>query len=424
VTIREILQRREAVRKEMRAIVDGHPDGSLPEDKATRFAALEAEATTLNAAETRQAVLDDLDRRAGGAPVTGTAEKPEVDYRTGLTREMRMVDAYAASTGTAAANLSAGKYITSMISGDWRDAEQEKRAGASEGVGSAGGFLLPSPVAPALVDLLRNRSVLINAGCVTFPMATRDLRVIQVVADPTAYSRGEGEEITESQGVFNALDLSAKSIGAVVRASRELVDDAPAFAAELDLQISKILALKIDALGLYGTGASNQPLGLRHTPGLQTISMGTNGALVSAGDGTGTGYDTLLQLINALQSANATAPTRVWAPRTEMEFALLRDGLGRYLGRSGQPDSVAAQNVLVSNQIPVNEVQGSASTASSIFMGDFANCCFGIRQEIRVEVSYEAAGSFKSNQVLVKATARVDFGVLRPYAMGMINGVL
>ena len=72
-SIRQILMRREAIRTEMRSIVEAHPT-DLPAEQATRFAALQTEAEALNASEARAAVLAELDRRAAGVPLGAAAD--------------------------------------------------------------------------------------------------------------------------------------------------------------------------------------------------------------------------------------------------------------------------------------------------------------------------------------------------------------
>lgn len=421
--IREILARREAIRLEMRSLVDASPTGDMPADAATRFTQLEAEAATLNAAETRQAAIDDLDRRAGGAPVTETPLAEAVATR-GVRKEDRMADRVARETGVATANLSAGRAIHGLLTGRWQGAEAEQRVMAGN-VGTAGGFLLPSPVSVNIVDLVRNRSVLINAGAITLPMGGPSLRIPQVTGDPGANVRAEGSAITETDGTFAALNLTAWSIGALVRVNNELLDDAPQFAAELDTQLSAVMALKLDSLGLYGTGAS-QPLGLRRVVGLQEIVAGVVGG--DQNDGASPSqmgwWDPVLDLMQKLEQANATPQTLVWAPRTRYEFAKLKDGLGAYLNSTRAPDAINTLTKLVSNQISISETQGSANTASTIFIGDWSNVAIAIRSDITIEMSREADTAFKQNQTLVRAIMRADVGVVRPDKLGRLIGVL
>jgi hypothetical protein len=78
MNLRAILQRREALRAELRGILNEHPDGDLPDDVRQRADALEAEATRLHEQEKRQALLDDLDRKANGTPLGGAVSGPEL----------------------------------------------------------------------------------------------------------------------------------------------------------------------------------------------------------------------------------------------------------------------------------------------------------------------------------------------------------
>jgi HK97 family phage major capsid protein len=319
-------------------------------------------------------------------------------------------------TGAPCGHLSTGRLIAGLVTGDMRDCEQERRA-MSEQVGSSGGFTIPSLVYASLVDSYRNESIVLQAGATVYPMETENLRIVMVTGDPSATIVGENIEIPESQGVFAALNLSAKKLGAVVRISRELFDDAPVLAAELEVQLSKIMALGLDSLCLYGTGAGGQPLGLRNTPGLQVVSAGTNGATPTFG--------LLLSAMQALETANAKPPfTLAYNPHVKYEYESLQDGMGVYFSADRLPASINALQRITSNQIPQTETQGDSNVASTMFLGQWANVAVGIRQQMRVEISTEAAGAFKQSQVLVKATLRFDTGLIRPYALAMVNGVL
>jgi HK97 family phage major capsid protein len=105
--------------------------------------------------------------------------------------------------------------------------------------------------------------------------------MVRVLTDPTAYWRGEGIAITESDATFGALLVTPGSLGALCRVNAELLDDVPTFAATLDNMLAQALALKLDLLGLYGSGVGAESTGLRNIStgdGINEVSMGTNGA--------------------------------------------------------------------------------------------------------------------------------------------------
>ena len=53
------------------------------------------------------------------------------------------------------------------------------------------------------------------------------------------------------------------------------------------------------------------------------------------------------------------------------------------------PAAVTELPRLVTTQIPIDQTQGSASNASSIFLGNFSELVVGMRAELRVEVLKE-----------------------------------
>ena len=68
---RQILDRRSALTAEMSAIHAAHPDGALPGEAESRWAALRADLESTDAALSRQALLDEVERRSSGQPLAG-----------------------------------------------------------------------------------------------------------------------------------------------------------------------------------------------------------------------------------------------------------------------------------------------------------------------------------------------------------------
>ena len=414
MNIRKILSRREELRTELRNILDTAPDGVLTSEAETRAAELELEADRLNAAERRAGLLSELDTRAEAAPIE-TRGNDDGASVFGLKPEQRMADFVARTTGTPTAGLSVGRTIRGVLTGKWDGAEAERRAMGTT-LGTAGGYLIPDPIASNVLDLARNASVVIRAGASTIPMANQNLTVVRVITDPTAAFRGEGQTITESDGTFGAINLRAHSMAALVRVNNELLDDAPMFAAILDQQLAAALALKLDYAALYGTGAG-QPLGLRGTDGVNEVSMGGNG--LSMPD-----YDDVLDLLQEIEEENGNATTAVMAPRTRTKLAKLVTGIASDLGKLVPPAEWTALRRLVSNQVSVTETQGSSNVASTMFVGDFSQMAVAIRQDVTIEATRVADTAFAKNQTLVRAIMRADVAVFRPGHFGRLVGIL
>lgn len=404
----EIQARRAAITAELRQL-DPTAEGA-----EARMAELEAEIGSL---ATRAKHLDMLDALDATNAATPAERRDNIADASILAPEQRMAAWHEARTGQSCEGLSLGRYIAGSLTGQWKGAEREREFRTqSTTVGSAGGFLVPEPLSNVLVDLVRNRAVFVQAGARTIPLSTGSLRVPLVTADPTAVLRGEGEAITESDAAFGEMRLSPYSIAAMVRVNNELMEDAPGFASMVDNMLAQTLALKLDAYALYGTGSA-QPQGLRHLDGAAEQTMGTNGAAMSD-------YDKILDLAQAIEEVNGTASVAIMAPRTRTKLAKLVTGISGDKTKLSPPAEFTALRRLVSNQVSITETQGSASTASTVFMGDFTQAAVAIRQGITIETSRVADDAFHKNQTLIRAIMRADIAWFRPAHFGRLIGVL
>jgi len=72
--------------------------------------------------------------------------------------------------------------------------------------------------------------------------------------------------------------------------------------------------------------------------------------------------------------------------------------------------------------MPINEVQGGASTASSVFLGDWSEMMLGFRTEMQVEVAREL---FRGNyQYGFFGHLRMDMQLTHPESFGRLIGII
>jgi HK97 family phage major capsid protein len=415
--LHEIKQRRAAIEGEMRTLYDGAATvgEDLTGEKLERWSTLDTELTELRDQQHRAETRDALDRGAEGRPLDQRGTGGEDGTAWALKPEQRMAQYVARTTGQAEQPLSIGRAVVGMVTGNWRDAELERREMATT-TGATGGFLMPASISASIIDLARNATVLIQAGALTIPMQSKDLRVVKIATDPTAAWRAEGATIAESDGAFEAVNMQAHSLAALVRVNAELMDDVPMFASTLDGMLAAALGLELDRVGLYGLGAG-QPLGLRNDPYVNQVSMGVNGAALSD-------YDPFLDLILAVEQANGSLDTLIVAPRTKSKAAKLVTGIASDKTKLAPPADYTALQRLVSNQVSITETQGSSNVASTAFVGGFQNSGFGIRQNVTIEASRVSGTAFEKNQVMVRAILRADFVAFRGSQLGRLIGIL
>jgi len=385
--------------------------------------ALAAKRAELADLDSRLAVLEDLAKRRGSDDkVPGPASPASaVPTRDGEVRILAPGDKLADITSRALPDgikpeeLSLGRVLRGLVTGDWSGAEAEKRAVMAEGTSSLGGVLVPTPMAAQVIDLARNQAVIFQAGAATVPMTTNTLKMGKVTGDLTAYWRAENEAITASDMSFDGLTFTAKALAAICTISVELLEDAANINGLIENSIAQALALELDRAALFGSGSGSEPKGLNGVTGVQAISMGDNGAAL-------TGYGPFTQAMQKLYEANAVPGAFVFSPRTWAALEGLVDTTGQPLAA---PASFASAGKLVSNQIPNDLTQGTAHNASAAFVGEWANLMVGLRTSLTLEASRVAgADAFSKMQVMIRAYLRADVQVASPGHFVKIAGII
>jgi HK97 family phage major capsid protein len=427
---RAMIEKAKAEKREFTAEEDAEYEKRGKDFTALEAALKECEGRRTRSLDARAALLDD----SGAALVPGASRAPGrverafrgIDQRTGqevraLLPHERLVDRLNLSKEER--QLSVGRYLRGLITGNWTGAEAERRA-MTVGDFTAGGALVPAPLAAQVIDLARARSVVVRLGAQTIPMTATTLDLVAISGDPTATWYGEevrAAGLTESDTSFKRLQLSAHTLAILERASVELAEDAPNFAIMLEGVLAAAIGLALDQAVLYGITAQGWS-GLRGDPdpwGLNEISMGTNGAAI-------TDFSKFVEALQKILEGNypgefdqlglAMAP-RTWG--TIEGFVSTADAQPLR-----PPASYEKLQKVVSTQIPITETQGSASDASSVFVGAFSQVVIGMRTNITLEASRQAEDAFKRLHVLFRGYLRADWSVLQSKWFTRIIGIV
>ncbi|MEN6486355.1 MAG: phage major capsid protein [Syntrophobacteraceae bacterium] len=372
--------------------------------------------------ERRLAILDEVDRHQGGQnrkvpSISGGGGDPHRGEIRLLKREDSIADHVREELpdGIKPEELSLGRMIRGFVTGEWHGAEAERRSVMEIGDSTLGGYLVPAPLSARIIDLARNKSVIMAAGSLTVPMTASTLTLAKITQDVTGYWRGENAAITESGLTFGQVTLTSKVLAALCRLSIELMEDAANIGQLAEDAIASALALELDRVCLVGSGSGAEPEGLFSYTGVQEISLGDNGAALS-------GYDSFSNAAQKLLEVNATPGAIVFAPRTWGEIDRMKDGVGLPLQ---PPESYRSVPKLVSNQIPTDQTHGNVSTASCAFIGDWPNMLVGMRTSLVIEASRVAdADTFSKMQVLIRGYLRADMQLARADHFTRIKGIL
>jgi HK97 family phage major capsid protein len=139
-----------------------------------------------------------------------------------------------------------------------------------------GAFVETEVLGSALIELLRNKMQVVNAGARTMAGLKNNCAIPRQTGASTAYWLGEIAAVTESDQILNQLLLTPHRLAANTAYSNLLLAqatlDAEAF---VRMDLMKQLAIAKDLAALSGTGGA-QPIGIINTTGVgtQTVTPG------------------------------------------------------------------------------------------------------------------------------------------------------
>jgi HK97 family phage major capsid protein len=319
-------------------------------------------------------------------------------------------------------DLDLERYLRGLVTGDWRDADNERRAMGGT-TGALGGYAVPLALSARIIDLARPRTRCLEAGATIVPMATAHVDVATWVEDPTPAWRTEHAAIAVDDAGLGKIRLSARSLAVIVKVSRELLEDATAGGGvenALSNAFAAQAAQSLDYAALFGTGTANNPdavpglptdapRGIAATTGVAKTSLGTNGATLD--------WDDLLDAQHELATRNEEATASITAPRTVRDLRKLKDSTGQYLTPPADLPPTLATNL-----VPVNQTHGTATTATSLIMGDYSQLYLGIRTDLQIIPLRERYAD--NGQVGFLLWFRGDVAVARPGAFQVVEGII
>lgn len=303
--------------------------------------------------------------------------------------------------------LTVGRLLRSMVTGPVT--EQERRA-LAEGTDSAGGYTVPTILSAQLIDLLRARTVAIQAGAMSVPLTSARHHIAKLASDPIPAWRAENAIVNESDPTFSRVILEPKSLAVLVKVSRELLEDSLNLETALPNVLAAALARELDRVVFLGTGTAAEPAGLDTIAGVQSFAF----------NDVPDDFTAMLVARKMLMSQNVEQVSAyVVHPDTEAT-------IGSFVADDGQPlampsilDRPTPARILTTTQIPVT--LGAGSNETTMYAGDFRQLVIGIRSDIRVEVLRERYADTLQYGFL--AFLRADVAAVHPQAFVRITGL-
>jgi len=281
------------------------------------------------------------------------------------------------------------------------------RNAATEGTDSAGGYLTPSPLSNAIVDV-RELYGVSRKVCRVIPMTSDALNIPKRSSGLTVYYPGEASAITLSDKVWATIALAPVKRSTLTKISNELINDAVINVADdIALEIGRALGVQEDNELVNGDGSS--------TYGSET---GLISALGAAGkhtlDSGETGWSSVA--LSDLHSLVGTLPEKYvpgasWLMSRsffsqivqKLMYAAGGNTVADVAGGSGA--QLLGYPVDFSDQMPAN----AADKCAALF-GDF-NGAVVIGDREGVDVAFSGDYAFNEDVTTARGSARYDINV-------------
>jgi len=292
---------------------------------------------------------------------------------------------------------------------------------------SIGGTLVAPPVQGELIDLMRPKQVMVQAGCTTVPLPPNGRVVYPRQTSPsTMYWVGENTSITESAIGTGQIALQAKKGGVFLTVPNELLRYASVAAdALIRKDTATSLGLGFDYATLYGAGGSFQPRGLINYTG--TDQLIDYSALAPAPKGVATNGNTLrpedaYRMVGLIENRNFDFKGWIALPS-------LANNINGYRADATTPGDAAGQFVTAltraisdkmpgtsyggypvakSNIIRSNQTKASGTGLTELWGGAWEHLLLGMYGAVEFATSNLAGSAFQQDQTALRALIHCD----------------
>jgi HK97 family phage major capsid protein len=321
------------------------------------------------------------------------------------------------------------KALYAIATGDWSQAQFEadvfrQTRDMATSPDSSGGYLVPAQAIPELIEMLRTEAVVFQMGATLLDNLTGSpVELPKQTGGATAYWVGENEALTGSDAALGQLQLTPKSVGALVKLSNRLLRlSNPSAEAMVRADVARVISLAIDLAALRGTGANGQPTGIANTAGINTKGFGTATP----------NFDFFFDMEYELAVDNALRGKLgfVFHPCVKRSLSKLKvaqfsgDTGGEYIIRP--MDANALTNYIgypfaLTTQIPIN--LGTGTNETEIYFGNWQELVVGQWAGIEILPSKEAGDAFAKNQTWIRIISDVDIGLRHAESFCLGTGV-
>lgn len=374
-----IRESRAAKVAEARALLETE---NLSAEGKTKFDALKAEITSLEADEARAQFMADMERRSVGEPVDKSM--------TALESRVQLLDVLRAQMEGRALTGAAAEYHAEAERRTGRKAQGafvpmgtvEKRVNTT----TSASDIVPTTHRPDLyISALREKLVARTLGARVLVGLSGSLDIPKYGTGLTTGWVAENSAVPDGNMTFASVGLAPKHVGGKTEMSRQLLQQSsPDIEQLVRDDLSFLIAKQIDAAIIAGTGAANDPLGVLSLAGIQSGTLAT------------LTWPAVLAFAQKLEDEEIYGGTWLTtaAVKNKLAATLKEAGLPGYLLEGGK---MADRSLVTSKAMPAN----------TVVLGDFSQVLLGVWSELDLLVNPFAEPAYSRGGVQVRAMATV-----------------
>ena len=283
-----------------------------------------------------------------------------------------------------------------------------ERRDLTVGTPTAGGYFVQTTYPLSMIELLRNKMILTQAGVTMLDGLVGDVAVPKHTAAGTGYWVAESGSPTESAQTIGQVALTPHTFGAYSDISHKLlIQSSIGVENFVRDDLARVIALGIDYAGLHGDDSAdvNQPDGVASTSGIGSVVGGTNGAAPDWAD--------IVNLEKEVAIDNAEVDKMAYVTNAAVRGKLkqtMRTATYGEIPIWGDTNVLNGHPVLVSNQVSSTLTKGSSNVASAIFYGNWAELVLGMWGQ-GVDILVDPYSLSTQRAIRVVAFQDVDFAV-------------
>jgi len=297
----------------------------------------------------------------------------------------------------------------------------------------SGGSLVPPAEQGELIELLRNKEALVNAGARTVPLPPQGrLKYPRQTLASNTFWVGESAPITDSTLGTGEVTLQAKKLAVLIKSPNELIRFAsPAAEALLRDDMTKSLALGLDLAGLEGQGGDHRPRGLINMPNINKVTSSdarANGDKLIGQD--------MYRMIAVIEESNAECTGFIMRPKTLYKTYQLRadavaqgDSQGPFLfnlireAGDGVKPAIGGHPVTTSTQISQVVSKGTSSALTYILSGMWNELLIGMFGAIEFAATTLGDTAFVNDQTWVRGILTADIAARHEAAFAILSNI-